>query len=134
MVGIIIVSHSSKAAEGIKEIAIQMAENPDLKILACGGNSVGGIGTDPDAISQALEEVYSKDGVVVIADLGSAVMSVELLLETMPPEKAEKIKIADTPILEGSVMAAVEASIGADLLSVLASAEGAREMRKLERD
>lgn len=134
MVGIVVISHSSKAAEGIKEIAIQMADNPDLKIMPCGGNKDNGIGTAPDKIHQAIEEVYSEDGVVVIADLGSAVMSVEMIIENMPVEKAKKIKIADAPILEGTVMAAIEASMGADLISVLASAEATRDMRKIERD
>ncbi len=134
MVGIVIVSHSSQAADGIKEIAIQMADTPDLKILSCGGNKDGGIGTDLDRISKAIDRVYSKDGVVIIPDLGSAVMTVEMALESMPLKKAERIRVADAPILEGTVMAAIEASIGSDLISVLASAECTRDMRKIEGD
>jgi|SRR5690554_5676040 len=132
MVSIVIVSHSSKAAEGIKEIALQMAEDPELKIFSCGGSKGGGIGTDPDEISKALENAYSKDGTVVMADLGSAVMSVEMIIENMPGGKGHRIRIADAPIVEGAVLAAVEASGGGDLKKVLASAEAARDMRKIE--
>ncbi|MTI62080.1 MAG: PTS-dependent dihydroxyacetone kinase phosphotransferase subunit DhaM [Firmicutes bacterium] len=134
MVGIVIVSHSSQAADGIKDIALQMADVLDLKLSACGGNKEGGIGTDPDKILKAVEGVYSSEGVVIIADLGSAVMCVEMLVEGMSAEKARNIRVADAPILEGAVMAAIEASAGADLESVLAGAEAARDMRKIERD
>ncbi len=134
MVGIVVVSHSSKVAEGIKEIALQMADSPSLKIASCGGNKEKGIGTDPDRIYQSIEEVYCEDGVVVIPDLGSAVMSVEMIIENISTEKASKIIIADAPILEGTVMAAIAASVGTDLQGVLKSAEEVRGMRKIEKD
>lgn len=133
MVGIVIVSHSKKVAEGTREIAVQMADCSELQIIACGGNKVGGIGTDPDEITTAINKVYSEDGVLVIVDLGSAVMSVEMILENLITEKAQNIKIADAPLLEGTVMAAIDASIGAELESVLASAEETRNMRKIDK-
>ncbi len=131
MVGIVIVSHSSKVAEGAKEIAIQMAG--DVAIVACGGNKDGGIGTDPDVISAGIDSVFSDDGVVVLADLGSAVMSAEMIVDCLDPERSEKVIIANAPIVEGAVMAAVEASMGKSLQDVL-TAENAAKMVKVQRE
>ncbi|MCK4258469.1 MAG: PTS-dependent dihydroxyacetone kinase phosphotransferase subunit DhaM [Halanaerobiales bacterium] len=132
MVGIVIVSHSSKVAQGAKDIALQMAG--DVFIVACGGNPEGGIGTNSEEISAGIASVYSEDGVVVLADLGSAVMSAEMILDSLTPEKREKVIIANAPIVEGAVMAAVEASMGMNLDQVLAAAENASKMVKVERE
>lgn len=114
-------------------MAAQMAGD-EVRIEACGGNKAGGIGTDPDAIREALDRVRSDDGVVVLVDLGSAVMSAEFVLEMLPVEHRQLISIADAPVVEGAVVAAVEASMGRPLAAVLAAAEGARAMRKVNRE
>lgn len=131
MVGIVIVSHSSKVAEGIREMALQMA-NPDQKIIAAGGTDAGGIGTDAVKILNAINEADDGDGVVLLVDLGSAVLSAEVALEMLEEIVRERVRIADTPILEGSISAVVEASIGSPLEAVVATAEEAREINKLQ--
>lgn len=131
MVGIVIVSHSSKVAEGIREMALQMA-NPDQKIIAAGGTDAGGNGTDAVKILNAINEADDGDGVVLLVDLGSAVLSAEVAMEMLEEIVRERVRIADTPILEGSISAAVEASIGSPLEAVVATAEEAREINKLQ--
>lgn len=113
MVGIVIISHSKNIADGVKELAGQMALQ--VPIASAGGTSDGRIGTDMGKILNAIEEVYSEDGVVVIFDLGSAFMNAEMAIECLEESMKEKIKIADCPIVEGTVTAAVESSIGKGL-------------------
>jgi dihydroxyacetone kinase phosphotransfer subunit len=115
MVGLVVVSHSQKIAEGAKELALQMAQ--DAKIAACGGMEDGSIGTDMAKILEGIQEVYSEEGVVILVDLGSAVMSSEMAIEMM--ENSENIKIVDTPLVEGTIFGAVEASIGSPLENVI---------------
>ncbi|MBU2700726.1 dihydroxyacetone kinase phosphotransfer subunit [Sporomusaceae bacterium BoRhaA] len=129
MVGIVLVSHHVKIAEGIKELAAQMAM-PDLKIIAAGGLEDGSIGTDALRISEAVREAQTDAGVVILADLGSAVMSSETALEFLDEEVRRNVKIADAPIVEGAVAAVVQASIGGTVDEVLAAAEGARDLHK----
>ncbi|HWR09997.1 dihydroxyacetone kinase phosphoryl donor subunit DhaM [Sporomusa sp.] len=129
MVGIVVVSHSAKIAEGICELAGQMAA-PGQKLVAAGGMTDGSIGTDAFRIQAAIEEANTGDGVLVLVDLGSAVLSAELALEMLSEELKDQVKIADAPILEGAVAATVEASVGQPLAAVLTTAEGARDLRK----
>ena len=130
MVGIVIVSHSFKVAEGIKELAMQMAGS-NQKIIAAGGMEDGAIGTDAVKISQAMEEAYTGDGVLVLVDLGSAVLSANMALELVNPDIAKEIIIADAPVLEGAISASVQAAIGGNLQEVLEAAELARDVLKL---
>lgn len=126
MVGLVVVSHSPKAAEGIVEVASEMAA--DATLVPVGGDSEGGFGTVADDIGDAIAEADDGDGVVVLVDLGSAVMNAELAIE-MTDANA---KIADAPVLEGTVNAAVAAtSSKATLESVHEQAEDARGMTKL---
>ncbi|EET86659.1 dihydroxyacetone kinase, phosphotransfer subunit [Clostridium carboxidivorans P7] len=109
MVGIVIVSHSEKIAEGVKALALQMAE--EVPMAAAGGTSDGRIGTDMEKISNAINEVYSEDGVLVLFDLGSAFMNAEMALDFLPDDMKEKVEIVDAALVEGAVTAAVESSI-----------------------
>lgn len=131
MVGLVVVSHSAKAAEGICEVAVEMG-GADARIEPAGGDPGGGLGTDIDRIRQAIREVAADDpdGVVVLVDLGSAVMHAELALEAVEDEVSGRI--ADAPILEGTLNAAVEVTNSkATLDSVVQKAEEARSYRKL---
>jgi dihydroxyacetone kinase phosphotransfer subunit len=126
MVGLVVVSHSAKAAEGIRDIAAQMATNASIE--PAGGEADGGLGTSVDRIAAAIDAADDGDGVVLLVDLGSAVMNAELAMEMSDSE----VRIADAPVLEAAVNAAVEStSKKATLDSVLAAAEEAREYRKL---
>jgi PTS hybrid protein len=110
MVGIVIVSHSSKIAEGIKELVSQMAI--EGKIATAGGTTDGRLGTDVDKILGAINEVYSEDGVLILFDLGSAYMNAEMAIEYLDECMKNKVEIVDTALIEGALTASVEASIG----------------------
>lgn len=126
MVGLVVVSHSERAAEGIREVAAEMAG--DTPIEAVGGDPDGGIGTSAPDIEAALDSLADEDGVVVLVDLGSAVMNAELAIEAADVEA----RIADGPVLEGAVNAAVAAGGSkATLDSVLDAAEEAADISKL---
>jgi dihydroxyacetone kinase phosphotransfer subunit len=126
MVGLVVVSHSERAAEGIVEVAAEMAG--DTRIEPVGGDGQGGIGTVPDAIEDAIDAADDGEGVVVLVDLGSAVMNADVAVEMSDAEAV----IADAPVLEGAVNAAVAATDpSATLDSVREQAEAARGMKKL---
>lgn len=129
LVGIVVVSHSARLSEGVVELAAQMA-GPDLTLTAVGGAPGGGLGTDADRIAAAVAAADSGVGVVVVADLGSAILATEAAIETLPAELAERVRISGGPIVEGAVVAAVQASIGQSLQEVLDAAESARDMDK----
>jgi len=125
MVGLVLVSHSATLAAGLKELITQLAA--DVIVVAAAGTDDGGIGTSPDAVTAALGEADAGDGVVVIPDLGSAVLSVRVALEDAPDLNAV---LVDAPFVEGAVSAAVTAGTGATLAEVVAAAEEARAIPK----
>jgi len=120
-VGIVLVSHSSKLAEGLAELAVQMA--PDVTILPAGGLSDGSIGTDYDEVVAATQRADSGDGVVLLYDLGSAQMTAELAVESLANPSAAIV--ADGPLVEGAIAAAVAAQSGQDRKAVAEAAAAA---------
>ena len=122
MVNILIISHSLKIAEGTKELADEMKQ-ADIKIEIIGGTNEGKMGTDADQIENKLKNLECQDGIVVLADLGSAVMSFNMVKECLPETRQNKIKLANAPLVEGAVLGAVEASLGKSLEEVLAGIE-----------
>ena len=131
MVGLVIVSHSWKIAEGVRDLAREMAQDSS-GIITAGGLEDGSIGTDAQRIADAILAADSGDGVVILADIGSAIMSAETALELLEDEGKEvNAVIADAPMVEGSICAAVEAAGGGSVDSVLKSAEESREASKL---
>lgn len=128
MVGLVIVSHSKKAAEGIFELAVQMA-GKEHRIVAVGGMEDGSIGTDAVRIQQGIIAANDGDGVVILADLGSGILSSETAIDLL--EEDIKVVIADAPILEGAVGAAVEASMGGTITEVVEAAKAAKQLSKL---
>ena len=131
MVGIVIVSHSWKIAEGVCDLAREMAQEHE-KIIPAGGLDDGSIGTDAQRIDDAIVEAEAGEGVVIIADIGSSIMSAEAAIELLEDEGREvNAVIADAPIVEGAVCVAVEAVGGGNMDSVLTAAEEAKETSKL---
>ncbi|WP_027932010.1 dihydroxyacetone kinase phosphoryl donor subunit DhaM [Amycolatopsis thermoflava] len=120
-VGLVLVSHSAKLAEGVAEVAAQMA--PDVTIVPAGGLPDGGIGTDYDSVVAAVQRADSGSGVVLLYDLGSAQMTAELAVESLADPTA--VVVADAPLVEGTVAAAVAAQNGADRAGVLDAAAAA---------
>ena len=129
MVGVVIVSHSWKIADGIKDLTDQVAAQVP-NIIACGGMADKEIGTDAIRIEEAIKKADQGDGVVVIADLGSGVMSAETAMDLLDDDSIV-VKLADAPIVEGSIAAAVAAACGLDIDKVLAAAEQARTANKI---
>lgn len=124
LVSLVVVSHSRQLAAGVAELAAQMA--PAVTILVAGGLQDGGIGTSFDAVQAALEQATADGGqAVVLTDLGSAVLTTESVLEFLEPDQAERVRLADAPLVEGAVAAAVEAENGGDGPAVAAAAEAA---------
>jgi phosphoenolpyruvate---glycerone phosphotransferase subunit DhaM len=129
-VGLVLVSHSARLAEGLRELVDQVAQGR-VSIAVAAGAAEDSLGTSAVAIGEAVESLAGAGGVVVLLDLGSAVLSAETALEAMAPAVRERVRLADAPFVEGAVAAAVEASLGSDLDAVLAAAESARGQEKL---
>ncbi|MGK3647367.1 dihydroxyacetone kinase phosphoryl donor subunit DhaM [Pseudarthrobacter enclensis] len=121
-VSLVVVSHSEKIADGAAELAAQMA--PKVLILPAGGTGDGRIGTSLEKVMAALDKAAGGDGAVILADLGSAVMTAESALEFV--DDPARFLLADAPLVEGLVAAAVAAEGGADVQAVKRAAEGAR--------
>ncbi|WP_353116954.1 phosphoenolpyruvate--protein phosphotransferase [Nitratidesulfovibrio sp.] len=123
MVGIVVVTHSAVLGQGVKELAEQMTQGR-VPLAVAGGidDPEHPIGTDPMRVMAAIEAVQQGDGVVVLMDLGSALMSAETALDLLPPEVAAQVRLCPAPLVEGVMAAAVQASIGADLDTVLREA------------
>ena len=126
MVNLVLVSHSPSLARGAAELARLMTQQSPLIIATAAGT--GGenspLGTNAEEIAKAMEEAYSDDGVLVLMDMGSAVLSAEMALEFLPPDKKAKFMLSSAPIVEGAVSAAVQASLGGNLEQVRAEAIG----------
>ncbi len=126
-VGLVIVSHSQKIAEGVVELAAQMA--PDVVLIAAGGaDGTAGparIGTSFARVQAGIERASGGDGVVILTDLGSAVMTAEMVLEFLEPEVRATVRLAEAALVEGAVAAAVQAQGGSSLDDVTEAAERA---------
>jgi len=121
-VGIVIVSHSPDIARGAADMVRQMV-GEEVPLAWCGGNAEGGLGTDVAAIKAAIETVYSPLGVAILVDLGGAETNSEMAIELLEEAWHDRVLICNAPIVEGAVMAAVEAAGGATLEDVRATAE-----------
>ncbi|HVO44298.1 MAG TPA: phosphoenolpyruvate--protein phosphotransferase [Aggregatilineales bacterium] len=126
MVGIVIVSHSAQLAEGVAELAREMA-GPDVSISVAGGLDLPDrpLGTDAAFVMRAIEQVYTDEGVLILADMGSAILSAEMAIEMLPPEQQTNIRITEAPLVEGAVAAAIQARMGSSLDQVAAEARAA---------
>lgn len=117
MVGIVIVSHSIKLAEGVKEVASQMAS--EVKIEIAGGTCDNRLGTDIEKIKDAIKNVYTAEGVVILFDFGSSMMNTEMAIEFLDENMRKNIRIMDAPLVEGAVVAAVDSNIGKSLEEIV---------------
>ena len=123
MIGIVLVSHSAEIAAGLAQLAAQMA-GPDVRIVPAGGlEAPGALGTDAARVARAIEDAWSEDGVLVLMDLGSALLSTEFALDLLEEERRGKVLLTAAPLVEGAVAAAVAAGLGDPLE---ACAEAAR--------
>lgn len=128
MVGLVIASHSPKIAEGTAELVRHMAG--EVEIVAVGGDSDGGLGTDPERLQSAIENLEA-DEILIFMDIGSSILSAETVLEMLAPEIREKVRLVDSPLVEGAFSAGVMASTGADAEECVEAAMEARTEPKL---
>ena len=127
-VGIVLVSHSAELARGAADLAAQVSGGT-VTIIAAGGTDDGDLGTSAAKVRHALTQAAGEAGVVVLPDLGSAVLTVRAVLEDYG--EGESVLLADAPFVEGAVAATVIAAAGGDVKAVAAAAEEARHVRKL---
>lgn len=133
-VGLVIVSHSSRLAEGVVELAGQMAQGK-VQLAAAGGAENNIIGTSADKIQAAIQTVDAPDGILILLDLGSAILSAEMALEFLDDDQRARIVLSYAPLVEGAIAAAIEASLGHSLLQVKQAAENTahpEQLRKLK--
>jgi len=132
-VGLILVSHSGTLVDGLRDMVSQVA-GPDVAVAVAGGTEDGRLGTSAPRISEALRSVLDRsDTAVVLLDLGSAALSLELALEDLDATDRERVRVSEAPLVEGAILAAVQASVGASIDDVVAAAESAATMTKLPR-
>ena len=115
MVGFVIVSHSSRLAEGVADLAHMMAA--DVPVIPAGGLKDGSFGTDYDRICEAIAQADTGDGVIMLMDMGSAVMTAEMASEAL--SGSHTVRLADCPVAEGAVVGAVSSDSGASLDEIL---------------
>ena len=121
-VGIVIVSHSKLVAQGAADMVRQMV-GEEVPLAWCGGDPDGGLGTSVEAIIAAIDKAWSDKGVAILVDLGGAETNSEMAIEMLDGDRAGKVVVCNAPVVEGAVMAATEASGGASLAEVRATAE-----------
>lgn len=113
MVGIVIVSHSENLAKSVVELTAMMA--PGAKIAPAGGMEDGSLGTSYEKIKAAIESVYSDAGVLILMDMGSAVMTTEMVIEEL---EGKKVEMVDCPLVEGAVLATLDAVTDMDFEAI----------------
>jgi dihydroxyacetone kinase phosphotransfer subunit len=134
VIGLVFVSHSRLIADGLCQLADQMAGG-GVKIAPAGGltDDPYTLGTDATLILEAVESVWSEEGVLLLVDMGSAVMSAEMALEFLPDDQRSRCLISNAPLVEGASVAALHAGMGDSLEEVNRAAEAALNARKVER-
>jgi phosphoenolpyruvate---glycerone phosphotransferase subunit DhaM len=130
LVTLVLVSHSATIAQGVAELAAQVA-GPEVAIVPIGGADDGSLGTDGERVREALAAAASGQGGVVLMDIGSSVLAVKAALNELPPAQLDRLFVADAPLVEGAIAAAVTASMGSSAREVANAAEGARSAAKL---
>jgi len=134
-VSLVLVSHSATLVEGLREMVSQVA-GADVRVTTAGGTEDGRLGTSAPRIVAAIREAVGEgsgsraNGVLVLLDLGSAALSLEIALEELDDETRSIVRVSEAPLVEGAVIAAVQASTGASLDEVAAAAMTAATMSK----
>ncbi len=132
--GLILISHSGKLVEGLRDMVAQVAGD-DVPVATAGGTEDGRLGTSAPQIAEAIRGVLDAgaDEALVLLDLGSAALSLEIALEEFEEADRARVRVSEAPLVEGAILAAVQASVGATIDEVVAAAESAATMAKLPR-
>ncbi len=134
MVGLVIVSHSHTLALGIREIVTQIGQGV-VPVATAGGLDDVTVGTNPDRILRAIRSVWSPEGVLILTDLGSAILSAEMAIEALDARERGCVALSSAPLVEGAVAAAALIAAGASLEEVAREAQVALQpkMAQLKR-
>ncbi|WP_354690795.1 dihydroxyacetone kinase phosphoryl donor subunit DhaM [Phytobacter sp. RSE-02] len=134
MVNLVIVSHSAQLGQGVGELARQMLTGDGCKLAIAAGidDPDNPIGTDPIKVMEAIESVADTDHVLVMMDIGSALLSAETALELLDPDIAAKVRLCAAPLVEGTLAATVSAATGSDIDKVIADAQNALEAKRVQ--
>ena len=134
MVGLVLVSHSGSLVDGLRDMVVQVAGD-DVPVATAGGTDDGRLGTSTPRIATAIRSTLDAgaDDVIVLLDLGSAALSLELALEEFDQADRDRVHVSEAPLVEGAILAAVQASIGSPIADVAAAAAGAATMAKVPR-
>ena len=132
--GLVLVSHSGLLVSGLRDMVAQVAGEA-VPVATAGGTEDGRLGTSAPRIATAIRSTLDAgaDAVLVLLDLGSAALSLELALEDLAAPDRARVHISEAPLVEGAILAAVQASVGASIDDVVAAADGAASMAKLPR-
>jgi len=131
MTGVIIVSHSEKLAEGLRDIVMEMNDG-SVEVIAAGGADDGRIGTNTTKIKNAIETLAKRDQILIFVDLGSAVICSETAIELLEDGELEKkVHIVDAPLVEGVIGGVIQATICNDLEKIIATAKEGASLRKV---
>jgi len=125
VVGIVVVAHSRPLARAAVELAQEMLHGRNVRVAIAAGLDEKTFGTDAVQIKAAVEEVDGPDGVLVLMDLGSAVLSAELALDLLDADLRSRVVLCPAPLVEGLVVATVAAAGGAPMADVAAEASAA---------
>jgi multiphosphoryl transfer protein len=132
-VGLVVVSHSRALADAAVALAAEMVAGGRLRVAVAAGLDATTLGTDAAAIKDAIEEVDGPAGVVVLMDLGSAVLSAEMALELLDDDATrDRVTLSEGPLVEGLVIAAVTAAGGASRERVAADAAAALTPKRMQ--
>jgi PTS hybrid protein len=126
-VGLVLVSHSERLADGVREVVMALGSS-DLPVAVAGGDDDGGLGTSYTRLAAAVAAVDRGAGVVVLGDIGSSILTAKLFVAEAA---RDDVVLVDAPLVEGAVSAGVTAAAGADLAAVVSAAEEARTTPKL---
>jgi PTS hybrid protein len=134
LVGLVLVSHSGMLVEGLRDMVAQVA-GEDVPVAIAGGTEDGRLGTSAPRIAAAIRSTLDAgaEATLVLLDLGSAALSLELAIEDLPEADRGRVRISEAPLVEGAILAAVQASIGLGIDEVAAAAAGAASMAKVPR-
>ncbi len=132
MIGLVLVTHSASIAEGLRDMVAQVA-GTEVPVAAAGGTDDGRLGTSAPRIAAAIRSTIDAGatGTLILLDLGSAVLSLELALEEFSDEERATLRVSNAPLVEGAIIAAVQASVGASLAEVAEAAAEAATMPKM---
>ena len=135
MIGLVLISHSASIAEGLREMVAQVA-GAEVPVATAGGTDDGRLGTSAPRVADAIRSTLDAgaDGTLILLDLGSAALSLELALEEFDDDERARLRVSEAPLVEGAILAAVQASVGATLDEVANAAAGAATMPKMPRD